>query len=178
MTGVPIASQAEYAGSIPVIRSNYWSLIRPAHWPFPGPQLVWKCIRRQVVSCPEHGTTGGTYGHEQFVRVSPQTSQRKIPSPLLPSRQTHLRRRCCVGGSGGGVACCGGSSSPSYFSVVCWVPVPARPCRHSVGDRWFVDETYVKVAGTCTGRSISTARSLRFWCRSDETLLPLQGSSR
>jgi len=23
----------------------------------------------------------------------------------------------------------------------------ARPCRHSVGDRWFVDETYVKVAG-------------------------------
>jgi transposase len=23
----------------------------------------------------------------------------------------------------------------------------ARPCRHSVGERWFVDETYVKVAG-------------------------------
>jgi IS6 family transposase len=23
----------------------------------------------------------------------------------------------------------------------------ARPCRHSVGDRWFVDESYVKVAG-------------------------------
>ena len=23
----------------------------------------------------------------------------------------------------------------------------ARPCRHSVGDRWFVGETYVKVAG-------------------------------
>jgi IS6 family transposase len=23
----------------------------------------------------------------------------------------------------------------------------ARPCRHLVGDRWFVDETYVKVAG-------------------------------
>ena len=23
----------------------------------------------------------------------------------------------------------------------------ARPCRHSAGDRWFVDETYVKVAG-------------------------------
>jgi transposase, IS6 family len=22
-----------------------------------------------------------------------------------------------------------------------------RPCRHAVGDRWFVDETYVKVAG-------------------------------
>ncbi len=24
----------------------------------------------------------------------------------------------------------------------------ARPCRHSVGGRWFVDETYVKVAGS------------------------------
>ena len=23
----------------------------------------------------------------------------------------------------------------------------ARPCRHHVGDRWFVDETYVKVGG-------------------------------
>ena len=23
----------------------------------------------------------------------------------------------------------------------------ARPCRHAVGDRWGVDETYVKVAG-------------------------------
>jgi transposase, IS6 family len=23
----------------------------------------------------------------------------------------------------------------------------ARPCRHVLGDRWFVDETYVKVAG-------------------------------
>ena len=23
----------------------------------------------------------------------------------------------------------------------------ARPCRHHVGDRWFVDETYVKVSG-------------------------------
>ncbi|EIV92825.1 IS6 family transposase [Frankia sp. QA3] len=26
----------------------------------------------------------------------------------------------------------------------------ARPCRHSTGDRWFVDETYVKVAGRWT----------------------------
>jgi len=25
----------------------------------------------------------------------------------------------------------------------------ARPCRHAVGDRWQVDETYVKVAGRC-----------------------------
>jgi IS6 family transposase len=23
----------------------------------------------------------------------------------------------------------------------------ARPCRYAVGSRWFVDETYVKVAG-------------------------------
>jgi succinate dehydrogenase/fumarate reductase flavoprotein subunit len=23
----------------------------------------------------------------------------------------------------------------------------ARPCRHRAGDRWFVDQTYVKVAG-------------------------------
>jgi transposase, IS6 family len=23
----------------------------------------------------------------------------------------------------------------------------ARPCRHLVGNRWFVDETYMKVAG-------------------------------
>ena len=26
----------------------------------------------------------------------------------------------------------------------------ARPCRHAPGDRWFVDETYVKVAGGWT----------------------------
>jgi transposase-like protein len=26
----------------------------------------------------------------------------------------------------------------------------ARPCRHVPGDRWFVDETYVKVAGQWT----------------------------
>ena len=39
-------------------------------------------------------------------------------------------------------------------TVFRWVPrfAPllidaARPCRHTVGDRWYVDETYVKVAG-------------------------------
>ena len=26
----------------------------------------------------------------------------------------------------------------------------ARPCRHAPGDRWFADETYVKVAGIWT----------------------------
>jgi transposase, IS6 family len=32
----------------------------------------------------------------------------------------------------------------------------ARPCRHACGDRWFVDETYVKVAGrwVCLYRAI------------------------
>jgi transposase, IS6 family len=41
-----------------------------------------------------------------------------------------------------------------HLSVYRWVlrftPLlaeAARPCRHRVGDRWFVDETYVKVAG-------------------------------
>jgi transposase, IS6 family len=37
----------------------------------------------------------------------------------------------------------------------------ARPLRHRASDRWFVDETYVKVSGsgpTCTGRSTNRAR--------------------
>jgi transposase-like protein len=41
-----------------------------------------------------------------------------------------------------------------HFTVYRWVlrftPLlaeAARPCRHAVGDRWQVDETYVKVAG-------------------------------
>jgi transposase-like protein len=46
----------------------------------------------------------------------------------------------------------------------------ARPARHASSDRWFVDETYVKVAGrwtTSTARSISTARSSTFSYPSD-----------
>ncbi len=38
----------------------------------------------------------------------------------------------------------------AYRWVVRFTPLlaeAARPCRHAVGDRWFVDETYVKVAG-------------------------------
>jgi transposase-like protein len=35
----------------------------------------------------------------------------------------------------------GCSGSPRYW------PEAARPCRHAVGGRWHVDETYVKVAG-------------------------------
>ena len=37
-----------------------------------------------------------------------------------------------------------------YRWVVRFAPLlaeAARPCRHQVGDRWRVDETYVKVAG-------------------------------
>jgi transposase-like protein len=37
----------------------------------------------------------------------------------------------------------------------------ARPCRHVPGDRWFVDETYVKVSGRwciCIGRSTSSVK--------------------
>jgi hypothetical protein len=34
----------------------------------------------------------------------------------------------------------------SAFVGFCFPPA-ARPCRHAVGDRWQVDETYVKVAG-------------------------------
>jgi transposase, IS6 family len=41
-----------------------------------------------------------------------------------------------------------------HVTVYRWVqrftPLPteaARPCRHRAGDRWFVDETYVRVGG-------------------------------
>src|SRR5881397_3372862 len=37
-----------------------------------------------------------------------------------------------------------------YRWVQCFTPLlidAARPCRHAVGGRWFVDKTYVKVAG-------------------------------
>jgi hypothetical protein len=46
----------------------------------------------------------------------------------------------------------------------------ARPCRHAVGDRWFVDQTYVKVAaggGTSIGRSTNMARSSTCTSRHD-----------
>jgi transposase-like protein len=38
----------------------------------------------------------------------------------------------------------------------------ARPCRHQVGDRWFVDETYVKVAGAwrCVYRALDQHRQV------------------
>src|SRR6266702_5066657 len=44
-----------------------------------------------------------------------------------------------------------------HVTVYCWVQTftpefidAARPARHAVGDRWFVDETCVKVAGRWT----------------------------
>ena len=56
----------------------------------------------------------------------------------------------------------------------------ARPCRHRVGDRWQVDETYMKVAGrwryvyrasTSSGRS-STSMSPRGATPRQPSLLP------
>jgi hypothetical protein len=35
-----------------------------------------------------------------------------------------------------------------------WIEA-ARPCRHVPGDRWFADETYVKVAGRFPGRCMA-----------------------
>ncbi|SQD99806.1 transposase (fragment) [Parafrankia sp. Ea1.12] len=35
----------------------------------------------------------------------------------------------------------------------------ARPCRHRPGDRWFIDETYAKVAGRWTYLYLWGARS-------------------
>jgi transposase-like protein len=47
-----------------------------------------------------------------------------------------------------------GGVEVDHVTVYRWVqrftPLPtaaAQPCRHAVGNRWFVDETYVKVAG-------------------------------
>jgi hypothetical protein len=52
-----------------------------------------------------------------------------------------------------------------YRWVVRFTPLlaeAARPCRHSVGDRWQADETYVKwlaAGATSTVGSISSGRS-------------------
>ena len=48
----------------------------------------------------------------------------------------------------------------------------ARPCRHSPGDRSFVDETYLKIAGRwcyLSGPSTSPARSSTSTCPLDAT---------
>jgi hypothetical protein len=56
----------------------------------------------------------------------------------------------------------------------------AMPCRHAPGDRWFVDETYVKVSGSgamCIGRSTSSAKSLTCWFLRSGTWRPPGDSS-
>ena len=55
----------------------------------------------------------------------------------------------------------------------------ARSCRHAVGQRWFVDETYVKVGGRWpfVYRAISSARSSTCCSPPGGTPRPLAGSS-
>ena len=56
----------------------------------------------------------------------------------------------------------------------------ARPCRHALGDRWQVDETYVKVAGsgaTSIERSTSSGRSSMCSSPRGATPRPPAGSS-
>jgi hypothetical protein len=56
----------------------------------------------------------------------------------------------------------------------------ARRSMRVSGDRWFVDETYVKVGGRwtiCTGPSISTARSSTCTCPQAATVRPRGRSS-
>ncbi len=56
----------------------------------------------------------------------------------------------------------------------------ARPCRHVPGDRWFVDETYVKISGRTIYRSRSgpPAPNLAFLDRRDGTGKALAGFLR
>jgi len=57
----------------------------------------------------------------------------------------------------------------------------AGPCRHAVGDRWYVDETFVKVAargGMCTERSISSVRTSTCSSRPAAICEQHEGSSR
>jgi transposase-like protein len=57
----------------------------------------------------------------------------------------------------------------------------ARPARHAIGERWLVDETYVKIAGRWSyfyARSISTARSSTCWFAGAETAPRRAVSSR
>ena len=56
----------------------------------------------------------------------------------------------------------------------------ARPCRHTCGDRWFVDETYVKVRGSgsiCIGLLTSSVRSSTSWSARSGIWQPPAGSS-
>jgi transposase-like protein len=56
----------------------------------------------------------------------------------------------------------------------------ARPCRHAPGDRWFVDETYVKVSGKWTYlyRAVDQfGQVMTCCCRRGATWTPPGGSS-
>ena len=74
-----------------------------------------------------------------------------------------------------------------HVSVYRWVQTftpefidAARPSRHSVGDRWFVDETYVKVAGRWTYlyRAVDQhGQVMTFWFRNVGIVRPCGHSS-
>ena len=56
----------------------------------------------------------------------------------------------------------------------------ARPCRHAPGDRWFADETYVKIDGRWVYlyRAIDQyGQASMSWWRRSGTWQPLAGSS-
>jgi transposase-like protein len=56
----------------------------------------------------------------------------------------------------------------------------ARPCRHGVGDRWHVDETYVTVAGEWryVYRAVDQhGQIIDVFVSPDETPTPRRGSS-
>lgn len=74
-----------------------------------------------------------------------------------------------------------------HVSIFRWVqrftPLLAKaegPCRHRVGDRWWVDETYVEVSGrwrTATGQSTSSGRSSTYMYSRVEMVVRLGVSS-
>jgi hypothetical protein len=64
---------------------------------------------------------------------------------------------------------------PYSCAKASWEGAHRQPCRRSPGDRWFVDETYLRSTGnglTSTGPSTSAARSLTSCCRPGDTWPP------